>query len=225
MENGFRVRPHVARAVAGVRHVLLDYDGLCFVMPDGAGPWEVFRALPQTPWAHFSRSMPYMLWRLATHEPELAAAAEPIASAVELDGALTARMTRGLPEVLATGAAAGRRMWVVGGISETAMRAGLRAHGLESRVAEIAGRHGLDGDTLGVVNVAVRAARVLGVDPARCLLVSGRGEVLRAAGQSGFAVLGVPCGHDTRKWLGDYAPVVTNLERLGQALTARGGPG
>ncbi|MEU4164186.1 hypothetical protein [Actinoplanes sp. NPDC026670] len=226
MDSSIRVRPHVARAVANAQHVLLDFDGVCFSMPDRRPPWEVLYALPRRP-ADFYRiptyGVPYLLGHLAAHEPDLAEAAEPIASALELDAARTARMARGLPALLDTCAARRLGAWVVGDLAETAMRAGLRAHGLERRVVEIAGRQGLDGDTLGVVNVSLRAARLLNVEPARCLLVSGRSSVLRAATSSGLAVLGVPSGHDIRKWLSHDAPVVTNLERLGQALTARGG--
>ncbi|WP_433797223.1 hypothetical protein [Actinoplanes sp. CA-252034] len=162
-----------------------------------------------------------MLSHLFWHEPDIVGVAESAASIAELDAALTARMTRGLPELLDRCADAGRRVWVVGRFEENAMRAGLRAHGLDGRIAVVAGRLGLDGDTFGEVSVASRTARLLDVDPAHCLLVSGRCDVLHVARHSGMALLGVPCGHDIRKWLSGYAPVVSNLRRLGEALSAR----
>jgi beta-phosphoglucomutase-like phosphatase (HAD superfamily) len=218
-----RVRPQVARAVGGARHVLLDFDGVCFAMPDLCRPSALLDALEPRLRHRIgipSYSVAYVLHHLAVHQPDLVDAAESVASIMELDAAISAPMTRGLPEMLAACAAGGRRVWVVGEFDEAAMRAGLRAHGVEHLVAEVAGRLGMDPETYGTVGVAGRAARLLGVDPARCLLVSGRTGVLRAARESGMALLGVVCGHDERKWLSTYAPVVSNLERLGQALSA-----
>jgi beta-phosphoglucomutase-like phosphatase (HAD superfamily) len=220
-----RVRPQVARAVANARHVLLDFDGVCFAMPELCRPRAVLDAMRPQPRRRIgipAYSVAHVLGHLAVHQPELADAAESVASIAELDAAITAPMTRGLPEVLGACADGGRRVWVVGEFDEDAMRAGLRAHGVGHRVAVVAGRQGLDAETFGTVDVAARAARLLGVDPALCLLVSGQWGVLRAARESGMALLGVVCGHDNRKWLSDGVPVVSNLERLAHALSAGG---
>ncbi|GIE85897.1 hypothetical protein [Actinoplanes regularis] len=219
-EDGVRVRPHVARAVAQARHVLLDFDGVCFAMPEMGRPWELLNGLKlrTSRLAVPTYTVPHVLAYLSAHEPELAPAVEAARSAVEWEAVLTARMATGLAELLTGSTATGRRMWVVGEYSEDAMRAGLRAHGVEQPATVVAGRQGLEYDTLGTVSVATRAVRLLGVDPSECLLVSGQTDVLRHAEDSGMALLGVVSGHDTRKWLADAAPVVSNLTRLRQAL-------
>ncbi len=215
-DRGFRVRPPVAHALARARHVLLDLDGPCFALPRTASPRSLLDGLRPLPayWSIPAYSNPHVLAYLTHHEPDLAPAAEAAASAREWESILTARPAAGLADLLA--APTGRRMWVVGEHSEDAMRAGLRAHGLD--VAVVAGRQGLDPGTFGLLPAAARAIRLLGVDPAECVLVSGRVDQLYHAKDAGMTLLGVVSGHDTRKWLADPAPVLSNLTRLRQAL-------
>lgn len=218
IDDGVRVRPHVAKAVARARHVLLDFDGVCFTMPKPGPPKVILDGLEYRAsyWAIPSWSLTHVVAYLANNEPEIAATAEAAATAIEARDMRNARVVDGLPELLTTIAASGRRAWVIGDYDETLMRSTLRAHGVEQDVAVVAGRRGPEPGTIG----ALGAASLVGADPAGCLLVTGYAGTLHHAENSGMALLGVVSGHDNRKYLAQVAPVVSNLTRLRQALAA-----
>ncbi|MFV2017383.1 hypothetical protein [Micromonospora sp. LOL_023] len=75
---------------------------------------------------------------LAEREPDVAAEAEAVVSALELDAALTALPAEGLPELLDACVASGRQVAVISDLSEPAVLATLRARGMNGRVAAVA---------------------------------------------------------------------------------------
>ncbi|MFI6761989.1 hypothetical protein ACIBF5_22895 [Micromonospora sp. NPDC050417] len=159
---------------------------------------------------------------LAECEPDHAIEAEALVSDLELDAALTARPARSLDQLFAACAAAERKVAVISDLSEYAVLAALRAHGLEAPVAAVAARQGLDLSAFDAASTAQRAALLLGVPLATCLIVSGQFRRLYATRQAGAVGLGCECGRDPRKHLADdQTPVVSNLATLSHALLAR----
>jgi beta-phosphoglucomutase-like phosphatase (HAD superfamily) len=88
-------------------------------------------------------------------------------------------------------------------------------------VSAVAARQGLDLSAVDAGCTAERAAELLGVPLASCLVVSGSFGRLRAAQRAGAIGLGCECGRDRRKHLADaQTPVVSNVAALIQALLA-----
>ncbi|BCJ75515.1 hypothetical protein CS0771_50590 [Catellatospora sp. IY07-71] len=226
--RAIRVRPHVARVVAPAEHVLLDLDGIMFDVRAVIGERreqavaDLLAARPYRPrptpvsfcWGLFPT-----LEYLAAHEPDHAAEAEALVSRVERDAALAAAAMPGLTEVLGACAATGRTVAVVSAMCEQAVRAALRAHGLDGQIAAIAARQGPDLSTVDLEWAVMRAASLLDAPPATCLSVSGSFVRLSAARRAGAATLGCECGRDSRRWMADeHTPVVANLWQLSAAL-------
>jgi hypothetical protein len=224
------VRPHVARAVSGATHVLLDFDAVMFDVQTALGSDMRERAV-----ADLLTGRPYRLrpvtitfgWfgvhetlrYLVEHEPDAAAQAETLVSELELTAALLARRADFLGRVLRGCAATGRRVAVFSDLSEPAVLAALAAHPLTPHIGAVAGRQGLDLRGIQAGHAVHRAATLLGVPLGTCLAVSGCARRLRGAGEAGAIALGVECGRDRRKHLARTGtPVVSNLARLDDAL-------
>jgi beta-phosphoglucomutase-like phosphatase (HAD superfamily) len=227
-----RVRAHIARAVGRARHVMLDFDGVMFDVQAALGPEAREQAvtdllerreyrprpLPITfAWFGIHQTLAF----LAEREPDHAVEAEALISELELDAALTAKPARILDHLLATCAATARKVAVISDLSEYAVSAALRAHTLDTHVSAVAARQGLDLSAVDAGCTAERAADLLGVPLASCLVVSGSVQRLHAAQRAGAIGLGCECGRDSRKRLADaQTPVVSNLATLAQALLA-----
>ncbi|WP_326550806.1 HAD family hydrolase [Micromonospora sp. NBC_01813] len=210
--------------------MLLDFDGVMFNVKDALGPdtrEEAIvtlladrdhrpRPVPITSaWFGVHQTLEY----LAEREPDVAAEAEAVVSALELDAALTARPAEGLPELLGACEASGRQVAVISDLAEPAVLATLRAHGMNGRIAAVAARQGLDLVFRHAGRPAGRAAELLGVDVTECLVVSGNARMLRAARDIGAVSLGCECGRDRRKHLaGTEIPVVSSITTLTRAL-------
>ena len=224
------VRAHVARAVGRAQLVLLDFDGVMFDVRATMGPEAREQAITGLLMSreHRPRSVPVTfsffgvhptLEYLAKHEPDHAVEAEALISGLEVEAALTAKPTRGLDQLLAVRAAAGRKVAVISDLSEDAVWATLRAHMLDRYVAAVAARQGLDLPGVDAGCTAVRAADLLGVPVASCLVVCGSFLRLYQARRAGAIGLGCECGRDSRKHLAaNQTPVVSNLATLTQAL-------
>lgn len=230
--TGSRVRAHVARAVGRAQHVLLDFDGVMFDVRAAMGPEAREQAITGLLMSREHRPRPVpvtlsffgvyqTLEYLAKREPDHAVEAEALMSGLEVDAALTAKPTRGLDQLLAVRAAAGRKVAVISDLSEDAVLATLRAHRLDKYVAVVAARQGLDLPGIDAGRTAQRAADLLGVPVASCLVVSGSFVRLYRAQRAGAICLGCECGRDSRKRMAsDETPVVPNLATLTQALLA-----
>jgi beta-phosphoglucomutase-like phosphatase (HAD superfamily) len=224
-----RVRPHVACAVGGTRHVLLDFDDVMFNLSD-----TLRRRSREQAIAAFLQSRPYrprplsisfawdglyrVLAYLAAHEPDHAVEAERIVSDLELDAALAARPATGLERLLTSCAVTDRRVAVISSLSESAVLGTLRAHDLDRQIAGVAARHGLDMSFLGTAPAIERAADLIGAPVPTCLVVSGNTWQLWTARRVGAVGLGCEGGRDPRRHLAVYAPVVPRLATLSQAL-------
>ncbi|WP_157545245.1 HAD family hydrolase [Hamadaea tsunoensis] len=225
-----RVRPHVGRAVNRARRVLLDFDGVMFNVRDSLGHDRREQAVAALLANRDYRPRPVPItfaWFgvhqtlafLAEREPDHAIEAEVVISTLELDAALTACPAPGLQQLLAACTASGRDVAVISDLSESAVLATLQAHGMSGRIAAVAARQGLDLSACDASRTAERAAGLLGVGVANCLVVSGKAGVLTAAHRIGANGLGCECGRDRRKHLAQTkAPVVSGLVTLTQAL-------
>lgn len=228
-----RVRAHVARAVARADYVLLDFDGLMFDVQAALGPDRRERAVTELLMSreHRPRSIPITfgwggvhqtLAYLATYEPDHAVEAEAIVSRLELDAALTAQPAVNLGQVLAACSTTRRAVAVISDLSEEAVLAVLKAHGLQSHVNAVAARQGLDLEAAEANRTVERAADLLGVPTTACLAVSGVWTRLYDAKRAGAASLGCVSGRDSRKHLASpETPVVSNLRALSEALLIR----
>ncbi|PZG20748.1 hypothetical protein C1I95_08895 [Micromonospora craterilacus] len=156
---------------------------------------------------------------LAEREPDHAVEAEAVVSALELDAALTARPAPGLQQLLGVCVASGRDVAVISDLSESAVLATLQGQGMNGHVAVVAARQGLDLSACDAARTAERAADLLGVGVANCLVVSGNAGVLFAAHRVGAVGLGCECGRDRRKHLAETdSPVVSSIATLTRAL-------
>ncbi len=223
-----RIRPHVARVVAPAEHVLLDFDGIMFdvlAVIGGRREQAVADLLAARPYrprpipVSFCWGLFPTLEYLAAHEPDHATEAEALVSGVERDAALAAAAVPGLTEVLGACAATGRTVAVISAMCEQAVRAALRAHGLDGQIAAIAGRQGLDLSTVDPARAVTHAASLLDAPAAKCLSVSGYSFRLNAARRVGAAALGCECGRESRRWMAaEDIPVVANMRQLSAAL-------
>jgi hypothetical protein len=150
-----RVRAHVMRAVARSRHVMLDFDGVMFDVQAAMGGPEAreqavtgllakreyqLRPLAITcSWFGIHETLAF----LAGREPDHAVEAEALTSGLELDAALTGNPARSLGHLLATCAAAGRKVAVISDLSEYAVLAALPAHTLDTHVSAVTARQGI----------------------------------------------------------------------------------
>ncbi|WP_147252681.1 hypothetical protein [Micromonospora endolithica] len=210
----------------------MDFDGVMFDVQAAMGPEAREKAITGLLMSRQPRSRPVpVTWSffgayqtlefLARREPDHAVEAEALMSRLEVDAALTVRPARDLDQLLAVCAAAGRKVAVISDLSEDAVLATLRAHTLDRYVAAVAGRQGLDLPGIDAGCTAERAADLLGVPVASCLVVSGSFLRLYRARRTGAIGLGCECGRDSRKHLAfDQTPVVSNLATLTQALLA-----
>ena len=226
-----RVRAHIARAVGRARHVMLDFDGVMFDVQAAMGPeareqavTDLLKRREYRPrpvpitfaWFGIHQTLTY----LAESEPDHAVEAEALISEMEFDAALTAKPAGSLGHLLATCAATARKVAVINDLSEYAVLAALRAHTLDTHISVVAARRGLDLSTVDAGCTAERAADLLGVPLAACLVVSGSVQRLHAAQRAGAIGLGCECGRDSRKHLADAQTPVSNLATLAQALLA-----
>jgi beta-phosphoglucomutase-like phosphatase (HAD superfamily) len=209
--------------------VLLDFDGVMFDVRGALGQEAREQAItaflngrPHRPRSLFITfawvGVHQVLAYLAEHEPDYAVDAEALVSKLELGAALTAAPVSGLDQVLAACASTGRSVAVISGLSELAVLATVQARGGYGRVRAVAARQGLDLSTVEPANTIERAAELLDIPLASCLVVSGQRLRLRAAQHVGAIALGCECRRDPRKHLADYGPVVPNLATLVHAL-------
>ncbi|TWD81283.1 phosphoglycolate phosphatase-like HAD superfamily hydrolase [Kribbella amoyensis] len=227
-EAARRVRPHVARAVALTKHVLLEFDGVMFDVETALGPWGRENAI-----GDFLRSRPYfprpimlgaygpehMLGFIAEHKPEYAAEAEQALEHRELDAALTSRPADGLRQLLAACAATGRTVAVISDLAEDVVTTVVRSNELSLHVNAISARQGFDLAGFRSGHAAHRAAELLGVPIEACLFVGGRSARISSAREAGAVGLGCECGREPRKHLASpEIPVVPNLATLTKAL-------
>jgi hypothetical protein len=232
MHDPPRVRPHLARALARGRHLVLELDGVVLDAEGVLGPDGRQDAVEE--WV---RSQPYRprpltaLWGadpltglhyLAEREPDQLEGAERALAAVELDAAVLAHVNPGLGGLLAV-AAASERVAVVTDLAEDAAEAALAAHGVRRAVHAVVGRRGADLSTTGAGSALERAAFLLGVDPGDGLYVTGSWARAWPVEQRGGAtVIGCVCGRSSRKHLAaDTVPVVGSVAAFARALAAQ----
>lgn len=218
------------RLVAGVRAVLLDFDGpICTLFAEMKAA-DVAADLRGTLTEHGVQVPSHVEAALdplevlsftATHHPDLAEAVEAAMSAAELHAAATAVPNPGLAGLLAACRRTGRRLAVVSNNSEQAVLAYLKRHAINDAVDAVVAR---TSDTINLLkphpHLVATAAQALRIDPAACLLVGDSENDLHAGRAAGVITVGYANKpHKCVRFLHAKADAVTDsLKDLAHAL-------
>jgi HAD superfamily hydrolase (TIGR01509 family) len=186
--------------LAGVRHLLFDFDGpVCGVfagIPDftiAQRLRDLLNAEGVVPPPQVARAAdPFTVLSFATnYRHDLGLAVYAALRTAELDAVRTAAPTPGLEAVLDACRRSGRAAAVASNNSEQAVTAYLRAHGLAERFQAVTGRTDANFDQLKphprLVEDTVRA---IGAQPAACMLIGDSPNDVHAAHAAGMACIG-----------------------------------
>ncbi|MBW1604715.1 HAD family hydrolase [Streptomyces sp. JJ66] len=218
------------RAVAGVTHVLLDFDGpVCDVFagqPAEDVASELLSLYERKSGAPFPLAAPTIadpleIVRLAGREadPHAGALADALARA-ELRAVETAALTPGVLETLGACRATGRAVCIVSNNSAGAVREFLRVHGIEAAVSGVVGRP----DDVALMKPdpypLLRALDAMGTDPVVAVMIGDSISDVQAAHRAGTRSVGFanrPPKSDLLESAGASA-VISSMRELAAAM-------
>lgn len=220
---------NLARILAESPHVLLDFDGpICGAFEGVTDRWlaDQLRAVlagrdSRLPADVATTSDPFAVLRytakLGRHVP---ATVDAVFTELELTAVAVAPETPGGRSAIAALRAAGHTVTIVSNNSEPAIRAYLRMHDLDQLITGVVGREvGRPALLKPHPHAILRAARDLGTNPARCVLVGDSVSDIEAAQAAGSAIIGYANRPGKREAFAPLRPTAI-LKRMGDLAVA-----